>query len=249
MKKYKYSKIISDTKLHITILSLLVFLCVLSGCSWYEIENEVKGYFKGDGIKSEITDEEYRKIESENIQEIKEKNEDVDSVEGSSRGIRYKITSAVLYDNIKDADIELEDIYLKNEIAEDGRFRYSYDGSAQKLLECQVRVTNEDGTPLEDNGKKYYLLDLRFNSEALEKEGIFSIERIYNQPHGDLEKGYNRFWVEPGESIDFKVGFIIKEKWLEEECHLVVNADTFQGILLEIPAMNEEKKNEEYSKD
>ena len=64
-----------------------------------------------------------------------------------------------------------------------------------------------------------------------------------------MEKGYNRFWVEPGESIDFKVGFIIKEKWLEEECHLVVNADTFQGILLEIPAMNEEKKNEEYSKD
>lgn len=240
MKKY-YKKHLK-LKNYFCVLGLIGCLCALSGCSWYEFENEIKGFFKSDDNKSPIVNEDYQKIESENMQKIKEKNEDMNSIEGSSSGIHYKIMSAEVFDNIKDAGIKSEDIYWKNEIAEDGSMRYSYDGNAQKLFVCEVRITNEEGTPFEDNGEKYFLLDLRFNSEATEEEGLFSVEKIYIQPHGDSEKNYNRFWIEPGESDDFKVGYIIKEKWLEKECHLVVNVDTFQGIILDIPDMNGEKR-------
>lgn len=238
----KYYKKHFKLKNYFCVLGLIGCLCALSGCSWYDFENGIKGSFKNEENKSEISDEEYISIESEIMQEIKEKNEDMNSIEGSSEGLHYKIMSSGLYDNIKDAGIKSDDIYLDHDIAADGSFKYSYDGNAQKLLECEVRVTNEDGSPIVNSGEKYFLLDLRFNSEATEEEGFFSVEKIYIQPHGDSEKDYNRFWIEPGESVDFKVGFIIKEKWLEKECHLVVNVDTFQGIILDIPDMNGEKR-------
>ena len=151
--------------------------------------------------------------------------DEVDYLDGCKT---YKVTDVEILDSLKGTDIELTDLGGEME-RED--YLIAGDISPEKrmvLATVQIKNVNDPfptGDYLTTEDKKYPFCIEAYGgtkSEITDPQGPFMDFAVYFSEHGD-DKNYYGYYLEPGDEMTCRIGWIVDEEKLEEPFYMGLN--------------------------
>jgi hypothetical protein len=167
-------------------------------------------------------------------------------------GMDYTVTRAYVITNIKDAGINVEDMYLLDEpektfdkdgniIGMDSRERTLaiYEDPEKvpedreyEILLLDISVTNNGGKGEDYNKDGNEKNDVYLEGYVGIPDGIQKSTNMYKEdqcyifPNGGTRKGYSNIVMEEGETTQVTYGFLIPKDWEEQELYYVAQVSS-----------------------